>query len=222
VKESTEEVIRMRLTHAQLDPFPIDAGPLEKHQHHFEDNARVTVISGAHKGRSGKLEGINAHGGHLVRLDSGNLVEYLHAELEPEDFPPAGISAAPSGDLLGDLENALLSGRVSASDRLTIEREIRKIKGGGNEVVPFAGIDPPHEIPVDPRFPVLEGLAKKYGAESLAKRRKPRTDLKRGQKVRHPVRNEVGTITSIEDVVIKIAYPSGEMIALDHTVQIAA
>ena len=94
----------MRYT-GELDPLPCDGGDggdSLKRRHHFQDNARVVVCDGPHAGRSGKLEGVNAHDGHLVRLDDGNLVEYCHQELEPEGFGtysrtvPSAIGAAMS------------------------------------------------------------------------------------------------------------------------------
>lgn len=74
----------MKIT--MLDPIPIERDSLTKHKHLFEEGQRVTVIEGAHSGRSGKLIAINAHGGHVVRLDSGHDVEYSDRELEPEGF----------------------------------------------------------------------------------------------------------------------------------------
>jgi hypothetical protein len=69
------------------DPIPVeDSDGLQKHRHLFEEGQRVTVVDGAHRGRRGRIIAINAHRGHVVRLDSNHQVEYGAHELEPENF----------------------------------------------------------------------------------------------------------------------------------------
>ena len=84
----------MKITTEMLDPFPgIDRNELSKYRHLFKEGDRITVCDGPHSGRSGKLLVINAHKGHVVRLDSGHEVEYSDRELEPEGFSRHATSA---------------------------------------------------------------------------------------------------------------------------------
>ncbi len=189
----------MKVTIADLDPFPIGED-LAKHRHHFEDNARVTVIDGAHKGRSGKLEGINNHGGHLVRLDSGDLVEYHHSELEPE-----GFSYHSSGETLDRVQKALATGRVSPLDRELIEQEIAKYERGEGTIDPFAGIDSVREVWRDPRLEILGVMAEKYAIateEPLEKRKKDSGCLCKAYRAEQSVRDrqsgKVGKVTRVD------------------------
>ena len=55
----------MKITTEMFDPIPVSADELQKHRHLFNEGERVTVADGAHRGRSGNLEGVNAHGGHV-------------------------------------------------------------------------------------------------------------------------------------------------------------
>jgi hypothetical protein len=110
----------------EFDPIPCDAGDvkLEKHQHHFEDNARVTVISGAHAGRSAKLQAVNNHGGHVVKLDDGNIVEYTNKELAPEGFYSRSEKMSAIGIAMS--RGAILKAGASSDDPLPLGEPLAK------------------------------------------------------------------------------------------------
>lgn len=119
---------------SEFDPIPCDEvaseQPLSKHRHHFNEGSRVTVIDGPHAGRSGKLEAINAHDGHVVKLDDGNMVEYHHKELEPEGF--GTYSRAVSTEKLSAIGHAMSRGATimkadaSSDDPLPIGEPLAK------------------------------------------------------------------------------------------------
>ena len=183
-------------------------------------------------GRRGKIEETHDNGNLVVKLDSGHMITANHTELEPENFSNADPGAESGGGLV--LERAILaidSGKVPEKLARATLAQIRKYQTGETIVDPLGGgaVDALHEIPVDPRLGDLPLLLKMCAdcAEPLEKRRKPRTDLKRGLKVkvRNPVDgtlSTIGEITSIDGVIVKVAFPGGEMVALDHAIELAA
>jgi ribosomal protein L21E len=220
----------MAIKIADLDPLPL---PMEKLRHIFEDDKKQRVRVKA-TGDVGVLEVINSHKGHVIRLDSGHLVECRDDEIEPEDYhqdsAPAPVSrvlksydplpvdsmetAKPDHAALESLPPYLAksaelmeSENVSDHDRVLIKRAMDNIAECRVVTDPFGEIE-------DHNTYILRIMAEKYegGNDVLAKR--ARSGLRVGQRVRDRFTGRVGKIVSIEGHLVKVEYGDGESYSL--------
>jgi hypothetical protein len=155
-----------------MDPFggALD-GSLSKWNHLHEEKSRVRVKETGHCGR---IEAINAHGGHVVRLDSGHTIEATDDELEPEDWHGHRSRPTPSSkSRTVDFAKTMLSkfdglrtADVSERDRVLIDSAIRQVEDGAfaNATNPFAGLDDTDADP--PPITLLKIIQSKYETSS--------------------------------------------------------
>ena len=126
--------------------IPLDDEPLEKFSHHFEEGtSRVRVKA---DGRTGKLESINAHGGHNVRLDSGHFIECRRDEIEPSDFPSHEYSHEPA-NVGGKVRKGTMTLAEANAERVQMTREaIARQDAAFRLINPFAFLgDEPLTLP---------------------------------------------------------------------------
>jgi len=159
----------------------------------------------------------------------------LDSELAPDDFPcPVGVyfnnkvAKYNRGGLADNLLTAIDAGTIDPKDLAIIRMELNKIQSGRTVSDSLPGVDVFYDEYRDPRFDTLRTICLKYCAEGedapnmeLQKRRKPRTDLKPGMKVRG-IDGSVGTITDIDGILVKITFPSGPAVSLDYVVELVA
>ncbi len=209
-------------TLSEQDPYA--SVVLDKYSDHFEEKQKIRIKK---DGREGTIETIGRNGHLNVKLDSGHSVQCLPEECEPADFPGAhhdddgAVAGMANASLVDGLIKAIEAGTIADADLAIIKMEIFKIQSGNFATDPLAISDR------NPAYRLLEIFARKYSeaeTNELQKRRKPRTDLRRGMKVRHSTTGQIGEIIEIDGYVVKVLYPGSVTPAteLDHSIELAA